>query len=190
MRTSASVFSPTRKTPRFSLMDRLEAVLRIVAALLEAGRRQVGPESHQAREQRARARGGYVRQSAVRGDTFNILFLDEFAFVPDNIALDFITSVFPADFIRYRLRSCSWCPRPERLQPVPQVSGNDAVLKSINDVQVRLRYNVARTSPGVTDEMGRGTAVRTSGLGAEVPAGAFECDFHGVGEHARGSVAS
>jgi hypothetical protein len=76
------------------LLDRLEAVLRTAAALPEAGHRQVGPEGHQAREQRARARRA-TSASAIRGDTFNILFLDEFAFVPDNIALDFITSVFP-----------------------------------------------------------------------------------------------
>lgn len=34
--------------------------------------------------------------SAIRGHTFNILFLDEFAYVPENIAEEFLTSVFPA----------------------------------------------------------------------------------------------
>ena len=34
--------------------------------------------------------------SAIRGGTFNIVFLDEFAFVPDNMAQDFYTSVYPA----------------------------------------------------------------------------------------------
>lgn len=43
----------------------------------------------------ARVRAAATSPSAVRGDTFNILFLDEFAFVPDNVALDFFTSVFP-----------------------------------------------------------------------------------------------
>lgn len=43
----------------------------------------------------ARIRASATSASAVRGDTFNILFLDEFAFVPENIALDFLTSVFP-----------------------------------------------------------------------------------------------
>jgi hypothetical protein len=33
--------------------------------------------------------------SAARGSTFNILMLDEFAFVPKNIAEEFITSVYP-----------------------------------------------------------------------------------------------
>lgn len=33
--------------------------------------------------------------SAARGSTYNIIFLDEFAFVPKNIAEDFITSVYP-----------------------------------------------------------------------------------------------
>jgi hypothetical protein len=33
--------------------------------------------------------------SATRGSTYNIIFLDEFAFVPKNIAEDFITSVYP-----------------------------------------------------------------------------------------------
>lgn len=42
-----------------------------------------------------RVRAEATSASAVRGDTFNILFLDEFAFVPENVALDFMTSVFP-----------------------------------------------------------------------------------------------
>lgn len=33
--------------------------------------------------------------SAIRGGTFNIIFLDEFAFVPDNIAEEFFRSVYP-----------------------------------------------------------------------------------------------
>ena len=33
--------------------------------------------------------------SAIRGGTFNIIFLDEFAFVPENIAEDFFRSVYP-----------------------------------------------------------------------------------------------
>lgn len=33
--------------------------------------------------------------SAARGSTYNIIFLDEFAFVPKNIAEEFITSVYP-----------------------------------------------------------------------------------------------
>src|ERR1039458_1529997 len=32
---------------------------------------------------------------AIRGFTFNIIYLDEFAFVPNNIAHDFLTSVYP-----------------------------------------------------------------------------------------------
>jgi hypothetical protein len=43
----------------------------------------------------ARMRAEATSASAVRGDSFNIVFLDEFAFVPDNIAEDFIKSVFP-----------------------------------------------------------------------------------------------
>lgn len=43
----------------------------------------------------SRVRAESTSASAVRGDTFNILFLDEFAFVPDNIALEFMTSVYP-----------------------------------------------------------------------------------------------
>lgn len=43
----------------------------------------------------SRVRAESTSASAIRGDTFNILFLDEFAFVPDNIAQDFMTSVFP-----------------------------------------------------------------------------------------------
>ena len=33
--------------------------------------------------------------SAIRGGTFNIIFLDEFAFVPDNIAEEFFRAVYP-----------------------------------------------------------------------------------------------
>ena len=33
--------------------------------------------------------------SAIRGGTFNIIFLDEFAFVPDNIAEEFLRAVYP-----------------------------------------------------------------------------------------------
>ena len=33
--------------------------------------------------------------SAVRGSTFNIIFLDEFAYVPHNIAEEFFSSVYP-----------------------------------------------------------------------------------------------
>ena len=33
--------------------------------------------------------------SAVRGMSFNILFLDEFAFVPNHVADDFFASVYP-----------------------------------------------------------------------------------------------
>jgi hypothetical protein len=43
----------------------------------------------------SRVRAESTSASAIRGDTFNILFLDEFAFVPENIAVDFMTSVFP-----------------------------------------------------------------------------------------------
>lgn len=43
----------------------------------------------------SRVRAESTSASAIRGDTFNILFLDEFAFVPENIATDFMTSVFP-----------------------------------------------------------------------------------------------
>ena len=34
-------------------------------------------------------------KSSIRGNTYNIIFLDEFAFVPTNIAEEFITSVYP-----------------------------------------------------------------------------------------------
>lgn len=44
---------------------------------------------------KARVRAAATSASAIRGDTFNIVFLDEFAFVPANIAIDFMASVFP-----------------------------------------------------------------------------------------------
>lgn len=44
----------------------------------------------------SRVRAESTSASAIRGDTFNILFLDEFAHVPENIAGEFMTSVFPA----------------------------------------------------------------------------------------------
>jgi Terminase large subunit, T4likevirus-type, N-terminal/Terminase RNaseH-like domain len=43
----------------------------------------------------SRMRAEATSSSAVRGDTFNIIFLDEFAFVPANIAEDFMRSAFP-----------------------------------------------------------------------------------------------
>lgn len=43
----------------------------------------------------SRCRAESTSASAVRGDTFNLLFLDEYAFVPDHIADDFMRSVFP-----------------------------------------------------------------------------------------------
>lgn len=43
----------------------------------------------------ARVRAAATSAAAIRGDTFNIVFLDEFAFVPANIAIDFMASVFP-----------------------------------------------------------------------------------------------
>lgn len=44
---------------------------------------------------KARVRAAATSASAIRGDTFNIVFLDEFAFVPANIAEEFMASVFP-----------------------------------------------------------------------------------------------
>lgn len=44
---------------------------------------------------KARVRAAACSASAIRGDTFNIVFLDEFAFVPANIAEEFMASVFP-----------------------------------------------------------------------------------------------
>lgn len=44
----------------------------------------------------ARVRAEATSASSIRGDTFNIMFLDEFAHVADNIANEFTMSVFPA----------------------------------------------------------------------------------------------
>lgn len=38
---------------------------------------------------------GSTASSGIRGETINLLFLDEFAFVPSNVADDFMTSVYP-----------------------------------------------------------------------------------------------
>ena len=43
----------------------------------------------------SRLRAEATSSSAVRGDSYNIIFLDEFAFVPANIADDFMRSAFP-----------------------------------------------------------------------------------------------
>ena len=43
----------------------------------------------------SRVRAESTSASAVRGDSFNVILLDEFAFVPENIALEFMTSVYP-----------------------------------------------------------------------------------------------
>lgn len=42
-----------------------------------------------------RVRAESTSASAVRGDSFNIILLDEFAFVAENIAQEFMTSVYP-----------------------------------------------------------------------------------------------
>lgn len=42
-----------------------------------------------------RVRAESTSASAVRGDSFNIILLDEFAFVPENVAQEFMTSVYP-----------------------------------------------------------------------------------------------
>jgi len=44
---------------------------------------------------KCRVRAAATSASAIRGDTFNIVFLDEFAHVQTNIALEFMASVFP-----------------------------------------------------------------------------------------------
>lgn len=44
---------------------------------------------------KARVRAEATSASAIRGDSANIIFLDEFAFVPANIAEEFMASVFP-----------------------------------------------------------------------------------------------
>ena len=46
-------------------------------------------------ENGSRIVAGSTAEDSVRGSTYNILFLDEFAFVPHNVAEDFITSVYP-----------------------------------------------------------------------------------------------
>jgi Terminase large subunit, T4likevirus-type, N-terminal/Terminase RNaseH-like domain len=43
----------------------------------------------------SRVRAESTSASAVRGDSFNIILLDEFAFVAENIATEFMTSVYP-----------------------------------------------------------------------------------------------
>lgn len=46
-------------------------------------------------ENGSRVVAGATSSDAIRGNTFNIIFLDEFAFVPPHIAEEFFTSVFP-----------------------------------------------------------------------------------------------
>lgn len=46
-------------------------------------------------ENGSRVVAGSTAKSSIRGGTFNIIFLDEFAFVPTNVAEEFITSVYP-----------------------------------------------------------------------------------------------
>jgi len=46
-------------------------------------------------ENKSRILAASTSASAVRGSTFNIIFLDEFAFVPNNVADNFFSSVYP-----------------------------------------------------------------------------------------------
>jgi hypothetical protein len=46
-------------------------------------------------ENGCRVQADSTSSSAVRGESFNIIFLDEFAFVPRNVADDFFSSVYP-----------------------------------------------------------------------------------------------
>lgn len=46
-------------------------------------------------ENRSKITASSTSSSAARSGSYNIVFLDEFAFVPSNIATDFITSVYP-----------------------------------------------------------------------------------------------
>ena len=46
-------------------------------------------------ENGSRILSGATSSSAVRGGSYNVIFLDEFAYVPNNIAEQFFSSVYP-----------------------------------------------------------------------------------------------
>ena len=46
--------------------------------------------------------------SAVRGGSYNMIFLDEFAFVPTNIAEEFFSSVYPVSYTHLTLPTINW----------------------------------------------------------------------------------
>ena len=59
--------------------------------------------------------------SAVRGGSFNMIFLDEFAYVPHNVAEEFFSSVYNNHF-RARYKSFD-CVKPKRFEPLLQIVG-------------------------------------------------------------------
>jgi hypothetical protein len=76
------------------LLDRLKASFELLPRFLKQGVEKYDQKLIKFAN-KARIRAAATSGSAIRGDTFNIVFLDEFAFVPANIALEFMASVFP-----------------------------------------------------------------------------------------------
>jgi hypothetical protein len=76
------------------LLDRLKQSFELLPRFLKQGVEKWDQKLLKL-SNKARVRAAATSASAIRGDTFNIVFLDEFAFVPANIAVDFMSSVFP-----------------------------------------------------------------------------------------------
>lgn len=84
-----------KEATAIQLLDRLKQSFEFLPAFLKQGVvKWDGKLIKLANNSSVRAES--TSASAIRGHTFNILFLDEFAYVPENIAEEFLTSVFPA----------------------------------------------------------------------------------------------
>jgi hypothetical protein len=90
---SVAILANTEDTA-IMLLKRMKASFRLLPRFLKQGIEK-WDEKQIVLANKTRVRAAATSASAIRGDTFNIVFLDEFAFVPANIANEFMASVFP-----------------------------------------------------------------------------------------------
>lgn len=83
-----------KETTAIQLMDRLKQSYELLPDFLKQGVVKWDQKLIKlANNNRVRAEA--TSAAAIRGDSFNIVFMDEFAFVPANIANEFMASVYP-----------------------------------------------------------------------------------------------
>jgi hypothetical protein len=108
--------------------------------------------------------------SSVRGGSYNIIFLDEFAFVPNNIAVNFMNSVYPT-ISSGKETKVIICSTPQGLNYFYKMW--DEAIKKLNDyVPLEINWNDV---PG-RDEKWKIKTIANLG-GGEVGARAFDQEF-------------